>query len=165
MDVGPRFRLSFFARQQQCKIYRILRQSVPIVSRFIKWNLKRPHCERQLNPQWYTGAEERKPRSWKRKQFVKYCFRRWQTTRIRDPSISSYSRKCLNFVLNIINYETYDNNSLSDSLRIIFEIRGNKTGKGKETYEEGRKFEKGMKNDRIKFVKKAVIVLKDILKD
>lgn len=51
------------------------------------------------------------------------------------------------------------------SLRVIFEIRGNKTGKGKKTYEEGRKFEKGMKNDRIKFVKKTVIVLKDILKD
>lgn len=30
MLVGPRFRLSFFARQQQCKIYRILRQSVPL---------------------------------------------------------------------------------------------------------------------------------------
>lgn len=31
------------------------------------------------------------------------------------PRFPPYSRKCLNFVLNIINYETYDNNSLGDS--------------------------------------------------
>lgn len=86
--------------QRRCKIRTSnFAAKCPIVSRFIKWNLKRPHYERQLNPQWHTGAEEKKPRSWKRKQFVKYCFRRWQTTRIRDPGFRRFKErgKYLNF--------------------------------------------------------------------
>lgn len=105
---GPRFRLScaFFAPATMQDSSNFAAKC-PIVSRFIKWNLKRPHCERQLNPQWHTGAEEKKPRSWKRKQFVKYCFRRWQTTRIRDAGFRRFKErgKYLNLQLQFWNID------------------------------------------------------------
>lgn len=46
--VGPRFRLScaFFAPATMQDSSNFAAKC-PIVSRFIKWNLKRPHCERQ----------------------------------------------------------------------------------------------------------------------
>lgn len=91
-----------------------------------------------LNPQWHTGAEEKKPRSWKRKQFVKYCFRRWQTTRIRDPGFRRFKErgKYLNFAkynfeISIVNYQTYDNNSLFIRSFIFGQIKWNKTTKKK----------------------------------
>lgn len=151
---GPRFRLScaFFAPATMQDSSNFAAKC-PIVSRFIKWNLKRPHYERQLNPQWHTGAEEKKPRSWKRKQFVKYCFRRWQTIRIRDAGFRRFKErgKYLNFAK--YNFEIYnnDNNSLFiRSLRVIFgQIRWNKTTK-KKIYVH---------------VYSTVIILKDILKD
>ena len=84
--------------QQQCKIYQIPVTKCSIVSRFIKWSLKRSHCQHFdviLNG---ALAQRRETRRWKRKQFVKYCFRRWQATHghetgfVRDCEITSWAR-------------------------------------------------------------------------
>lgn len=115
MLVGPRFRLSFFARQQQCKIYRILRQSVPLSHDSSNETLNGRIASVNLilndTPAQRRGSPDRGNES----NLLNIASDDDKRHGYGIPRFPPYSRKCLNFVLNIINCETYDNNSLGDS--------------------------------------------------